>query len=89
MRKQLELIATRHGHVGRVVLLTHEDCQSYKASAHLLGGLAKVLVQQRAHLLALAHYLRAKYLPQAAFELYHAGFVAQGATRGIRFEKIG
>ena len=33
LRKQLELIATRHTHVGRVVLLTHEDCQSYKASA--------------------------------------------------------
>lgn len=39
LRKQLELIATRHAHVTRVVLLTHDDCQSYKASAHLMGDL--------------------------------------------------
>ena len=88
LRKQLELIATRHGHVGRVILLTHEDCQSYRASAHLLGGLTQVLVQQRGHLLALAHYLRERYLPHAAFELYHARIVAPGAERGIQFERI-
>jgi hypothetical protein len=84
LRKQLELIATRHTHVGRVVLLTHEDCQSYKASAHLLGGLTQVLAQQRAHLLGLAHYLREKHLPDAAFEPYHARLVAGG----IQFERI-
>lgn len=89
LKKQLELIATRHAHVGRVVLITHEDCQSYKASAHLLGGLANVLTQQRAHLIALAKYLREKYLPGASFELYHAKLVPPGLGRGVQFERIG
>ena len=88
LRKQLELIATRHSHVERVVLITHEDCQSYRASAHLLGGLTQVLGQQRGHLLGLAHYLREKHLPDAVFEPYHARLVAQGAEQGVQFERI-
>ncbi len=88
LKKQLELITTRHSHVERVVLITHEDCQSYQASAHLLGGLAKVLAQQHAHLLALAKYLRAKYLPDATFELYHAKLVPQEGGKGVQFERL-
>lgn len=89
LNKQLELIATRHDHVERVVLITHEDCQSYRASAHLLGGLGQVLGRQRSHLLALAKYLRERHLPKASFELYHARLVPDGSGRGVQFERIG
>jgi hypothetical protein len=88
LNKQLELIATRHAHVGRVVLITHEDCQSYKASAHLMGGMGQLLARQRGHLLALAKYLRERYLAEATFELYHAELVPRGAERGVRFKPM-
>ena len=88
LNKQLELIATRHDHVERVVLITHEDCQSYRASAHLLGGLGQLLARQRGHLLALAKYLRERYLQGASFELYHARLVSRGEGKGVQFERI-
>jgi hypothetical protein len=89
LRKQLELIATRHAHVTRVVLLTHDDCQSYKASAHLMGGLATVVERQRDHLAALGRFLRERYLPGASFELYHARLVESGGERAVNFDRIG
>jgi hypothetical protein len=89
LRKQLELIATRHAHVTRVVLLTHDDCQSYKASAHLMGGLGGLLAKQRDHLKALARFLREKYLPGATFELYHARLVEGDAGQSVAFDRIG
>jgi hypothetical protein len=88
LNKQLELIATRHAHVARVVLMTHEDCQSYKASAHLMGGIGQLLTRQRGHLLALAKYVRERYLPEATFELYHARLVPRGAGKGVQFERM-
>ena len=88
LRKQLELIATRHAHVTRVVLLTHDDCQSYKASAHLMGGLGSLLARQREHTLALGRFLRQKYLPDARFELYHARIVEGEGRRGVVFDHV-
>ena len=87
IRANLRVVLGRQ-HVERVVLITHEDCQSYRASAHLLGGLGQLLARQRGHLLALAKYLRERYLQGATFELYHARLVPRGEGKGVQFERI-
>ena len=88
LRHQLELMTTRNAHVPRVVLITHEDCKSYAASAEWLGGLTKVLPAQSEHLMGLAHFLQKEFLPSARMELYRARIVKDGASRGVSFEQI-
>ena len=51
LKKQLELMATRNAHVPRVILIAHEECKSYAASAHWIGGLDKVVAAQHEHLI--------------------------------------
>jgi hypothetical protein len=88
LNHQLELMATRNAHVPRVILITHEDCKSYAASAEWLGGAARILAAQSDHLIGLAHFLRKEYLPSAQVELYRARIVPDGASRGVVFEPI-
>jgi hypothetical protein len=88
LRHQLELMASRNAHVPRVVLITHEDCKSYAASAEWLGGAARILGAQQEHLLGLGRYLLQEFLPSARMELYRARIVPNGAQKGVAFEEI-
>ena|SRR5258706_428922 len=88
LKHQLELMATRNSHVPRVILITHEDCKSYAASAKWLGGIDKVLGAQRSHLLGVGQFLQKEYLPSAKIELYRARIVANGTSKGVKFETI-
>jgi hypothetical protein len=88
LKHQIELMATRNAHVPRVVLITHEDCKSYAASAAWLGGLANVLDAQRDHLVALGRFIHEEYLPSARVELFRARIVQDSASRGVVFERI-
>lgn len=88
LQHQLELMAKRNAHVPRVVLITHEDCRSYAATAEWLGGVARILDSQREHLVGLARFLKEKYLPSARMELYRARIVANGSSSGVIFESI-
>jgi hypothetical protein len=88
LKSQLELMAKRNAHVPRVVLITHEDCKSYAASAEWLGGFARVFDSQREHLIGVARFLKERYLPSARVELYRARIVPNGTTQGIAYEPI-
>jgi len=88
LKHQLELMATRNAHVPRVILITHEDCRSYAASAEWLGGAARILPAQSEHLTGLARFLQKEYLPSARMELYRARIVRNGASSGVVFEEI-
>lgn len=90
LRKQLELITSRHAHVPRVILFTHEDCRSYAQSwaKGMLRKFSDVVGAQKGHLAALAGYLKKEYLPKARFELYHAVIVEDAKGRGVKFEKV-
>lgn len=88
LQHQLELMAKRNAHVPRVVLITHEDCRSYAASAEWLGGVARILDSQREHLIGVARFLKDRYLPFAKIELYRARIVPDGTAQGVAFEPI-
>lgn len=88
LKHQLELMATRNAHVPRVVLITHEDCKSYAASAEWLGGAAQILDAQHDHLIGLGQFLLKEYLPSARMELVRARIVPDGASRGVLFEQV-
>ena len=40
------------------------------------------------HLIGLARFLQAEYLPSASMELYRARIVTNGPVRGVAFEPI-
>jgi len=88
LKHQLELMARRNAHVPRVVLITHEDCKSYAASADWLGGLSRIFDSQRDHLIGVARFLKEACLPSASVELYRARIVPNGTTSGVTYEPI-
>lgn len=87
MRKQIELMAA-HSKFPRVILINHDDCKGYAKIAQFIGGMSRVVSEQRKHLKLIGRYIREQYLPHAQFELYHAKIVQKDNDSFVEFERI-
>jgi len=87
LRNQIELM-TSHNKFSRVILINHEDCKGYAKIVQFLGGLSRIIGEQRRHLQLIGKFIKKEYLPNSQVELYQAKIVREDNSAHVQFEKI-